>query len=113
MDPIHTALEEMDRRAKQAGNCPRGNGWRHAALICRLQWGVSRMLAQLERHARYFRDEQPEKAAAYREAAALLTTLTGEQAAAPESFPDLRVLPPMPLELNLFDPAGEHGLCTP
>jgi hypothetical protein len=113
MDPIQQALDAMDAKAADAGNCDSGHGWRHAAIICRLQWGRGRMIEQLQRHAQYFREERPAKAAAYREAAAILRELAGEDTPEPVGPADLTALPPMPLELPLFSPAGEHGLCNP
>ncbi|RYD62372.1 MAG: hypothetical protein EOP83_14790 [Verrucomicrobiaceae bacterium] len=57
-------------------------GWRHAAQVVRL-WKDSstRALKQLHHHARFWKDTAPQKAAAYRRAAALFTRLTGEHLA--------------------------------
>jgi hypothetical protein len=95
MDPLKTAIEAMDDKALAGGATDTGHGWRHAALICRLNWTVTRALRQLQQHAKHHQDGQPDKAAAYREAAALLQTLTGEQ-------PAPAALPPMPVQSSLF-----------
>jgi hypothetical protein len=97
MDPLKTAIDAMDDKALAGGATDTGHGWRHAALICRLNWTVPRALRQLQQHAKYHQEGQPEKAAAYREAAALLQTLTGEKAA-----PAPAALPPMPVQTSLF-----------
>ena len=59
-------------------------GWRHAALITRNGWDTPRKLKQLRQHARHQRETagNPVKAAAYREAIAIITHHTGEDLAA-------------------------------
>lgn len=96
MDPLQHAIETMEANALAGGVTDTGHGWRHAALICRLSWGPTRALRQLRQHARFHADK-PLKAAAYREAAALLEPLTGEPAA-----PAAPALPPMPVQTSLF-----------
>ena len=56
-------------------------GWRHSAQVVRLFGPTSRALQQLHHHARFWKDTAPDKAAAYRRAAALFTRLTGEKLA--------------------------------
>jgi len=97
MDPLQKAIETMEANALAGGVTDAGHGWRHAALICRLSWGPARALKQLRQHAKYHRDGQPLKAAAYREAAQLLESITGEAAA-----PAAPALPPMPVQASLF-----------
>jgi hypothetical protein len=65
-------------RADAATAGDAANGWRHAAQVARIFRDPARALQQLHHHARFWKDTAPDKAAAYRAAAAILTTHTGE-----------------------------------
>jgi hypothetical protein len=96
--PLEQAIEALEAKAADAGPTTAGNGWRHAALVCRLNWTVPRMLRQLRRHASHFADSDPDKVAAYREAGALLQQLTGATA-----LPDPAAVPLTATLSELFD----------
>jgi len=76
---LQDALAEMERRATGAVSQESSNGWRHAMIICRNGWDVQRKLWQLQYHAKRHQEGAPVKAAAYREAMAVLMEHTGEE----------------------------------
>lgn len=79
-DALAMAIAEMERRAAGAVSQESANGWRHALIICRSGWSVPHKLWQLRYHATRERSEPaPVKAAAFREAMALVMALTGEE----------------------------------
>lgn len=79
------ARAEMERMACAAMSPDGARGWWHAARVVRLFGNAVRALKQLAQHARFHSDSVPEKAAAYREAMAILARHTGESLAAYEA----------------------------
>ena len=94
---LATAIADMETRADATAGTETSTGWRHAALITRLFTSAPRIIQQLRHHAAFWKEKSPEKAAAYREAAAVITHHAGKALATliiAESYiqPDLELV---------------------
>jgi hypothetical protein len=91
---VETALDAIEQKTAEASTPEASGGWRHAGLVVRLFKDVRRALLQLRHHAGF--TSSPDKAAAYREAAAILSQHTGVSLIEPET------VSPTPREPELF-----------
>jgi hypothetical protein len=78
---LAAAAAEMLAQADTATPGEAAHAWRHAAQAVRLFGEPVRALQQLRQHAAFWKDTAPDKAAAYRAAAAILTRHTGQSLA--------------------------------
>lgn len=80
---VETAMDAIEQKTAGASTPEAAGGWRHAGLVVRLFKDVRRALLQLRHHAGF--TSSPDKAAAYREAAAILSQHTGVSLIEPET----------------------------